>query len=402
MRPIELLDPATSPAGQFSYRQNVVNLLRWFILRLPAALSIGWRTRISAMLIIPALINFLPGLLLSALLAAMSIALGQLPYAQEHALSALTMAIVLGMVCGNTFFPRISVACLPGLAVAKRHLLRLGIVLYGVRLTFQDVGQVGIAGVLIDAIMLSSTFALALLVGVKLLKLDRVTVMLIGAGSSICGAAAIMATEPVLRARAGQVTVAIATVVVFGSAAMLLYPFLYELNVQWHWLALTPAQFGIYLGASVHEVAQVVAAGRAVSPEVANAAVIAKMVRVMILAPFLLMLSAYVTTAQRQPESDSRPPQAVATGLSLPWFSLVFIAMVGLNSVLVLPPALVSSLTELDTFLLAMAMAALGLTTHVSAIRQAGVKPLLLAGVLFLWLIGGGALLSRLVTGWLV
>ena len=357
MHPIELLELSTSPAGQSSYRNNVVNSLRLFILRLAAALSIGWHTRIAAMLVIPALINLLPGLLLSALLAAVSVGLGQLAYAQEHALSALTMAIVLGTVCGNTFFPRISVRCVPGLAVAKRHLLRLGIVLYGVRLTFQDVGQVGIAGVLIDATMLSSTFALALLVGVKLLKLDRVTVMLIGAGSSICGAAAIMATEPVLRARAGQVTVAIATVVVYGSAAMLLYPLLYELNAQWYWLALTPVQFGIYLGASVHEVAQVVAAGRAVSPEVANAAVIAKMVRVMMLAPFLLMLSAYVTTTQRRPGSDSCPPQTVATGLALPWFSLVFIAVVGLNSVLVLPPALVSSLTELDTFLLAMAMA---------------------------------------------
>ena len=201
----------------------------------------------------------------------------------------MTSAIVIGMLLGNTIFPRLADSCATGVVFSKQNLLRLGIVLYGLRLTFQDIAQVGVNGVLIDACILISTFSLAYVVGVKLFKLDRNAVMLIGAGSSICGAAAVMATEPVLRARSEQVTVAVSTVVVFGSAAIFLYPLLHGLS--W-WPA--HADFSIYIGSTVHEVAQVVAAARSIDDHTANTAVIAKMVRVMMLAPFLLLLSAYV------------------------------------------------------------------------------------------------------------
>jgi len=139
-------------------------------------------------------LQLLPGLLLSATLAYAAIEIGNNDWMQAHGMSALTIAIVLGMLLGNTLFGRFSASCGSGVAFSKQSLLRLGIVLYGLRLTFQDIAHVGLNGVLIDACMLLSTFALAYVLGVKLFKLEPDAVMLIGAGSSICGAAAVMAT----------------------------------------------------------------------------------------------------------------------------------------------------------------------------------------------------------------
>ncbi|WP_029363588.1 YeiH family protein [Herbaspirillum lusitanum] len=340
----------------------------------------------------PAQLNrILPGLALSAALALASIEAGRLAWLQAHGFSALTIAIVLGMLVGNTVYPRVAADCSGGVAFSKQNLLRLGIVLYGLRLTFQDIAQVGVSGVLIDASMLMSTFAIAYFLGVKVFKLDRNAVMLIGAGSSICGAAAVMATEPVLRARSEQVTVAVSTVVVFGSAAIFLYPLLHSLDfLRGH------ADFGVYIGSTVHEVAQVVAAARSIDDHTANTAVIAKMVRVMMLAPFLLILSACV---QRSRSATTAAKGSNTSRLAgIPWFAFAFIGMVALNSLLPIPTAVTGALLDADTFLLAMAMAALGLTTHLSSVRRAGMRSLLLGGLLFVWLIAGGGAVNAAIT----
>ena len=292
------------------------------------------------------------------------------------------------------FYPRIGAIAGTGVAFSKANLLRLGIILYGLRLTFQDIGHVGWAGVLIDATVLSSTFGLAYFLGTRMLGLDRKTAILIGAGSSICGAAAVMASEPVVRGRAEQVTVAVATVVAFGTLAMFLYPALYHLNAKYQLLNLSPTVYGLYTGSTIHEVAQVVAAGNAVSEQAANTAVITKMVRVMMLAPFLVILSAWLSRSSAHHDAlDSNPnpnQNKHHSGIVIPWFALGFIAVAGLNSLSLLPHTLVSKMVDIDTILLAMAMAGLGLTTHVSIIRQAGIKPLALGGALFAWLIFGG------------
>src|SRR5690606_20614960 len=182
----------------------------------------------------PRLLHWLPGLALSAAIALAAIRLGELPWLQTHGLSPLIVAILLGIALGNTVYPYIGAQCGPGIAVAKQTLLRAGIVVYGFRLTFHDVGHVGTAGIVIDALVLTSTFALSLFVGRRMLGLDRDTSILIGAGSAICGAAAVMATEPIVKARAEKVTVAISTVVVFGTLAIALYPLLYQWNSQWN------------------------------------------------------------------------------------------------------------------------------------------------------------------------
>ncbi|MBE7940268.1 MULTISPECIES: YeiH family putative sulfate export transporter [Ramlibacter] len=331
-----------------------------------------------------ALRRLAPGLLACALLAVAGSQLASVDLLARHGLSALTLALMLGMLAGNLLPAPVLAHCGPGIGLAKQRILRLGVVLYGLRLTVQDIGHVGWAGVLVDAAMVCSTFALACGLGIRWLGLDRKTAMLIGIGSSICGAAAVVAAEPVVKARAEQVTVAVATVVVFGTLATFLYPLLFAAAAHGWPLPAQGRSFGLYVGSTVHEVAQVIAAARAVSPEAADTAVIAKMVRVMMLAPFLLALSAL----------GPRGGGAARTRTSVPWFAFAFIGVVLLNSLHGLPAPWAARLVELDTGLLAMAMAALGLATQVRMMREAGSRPLLLAALLFAWLVVGGAALN--------
>ncbi|MFP1454250.1 YeiH family putative sulfate export transporter [Escherichia coli] len=219
--------------------------------------------------------HFIPGLALSAVITGVALWGGSIPAVAGAGFSALTLAILLGMVLGNTMIRTSGkavtvVCCLPS------KYPRPGIILYGFRLTFSQIADVGISGIIIDVLMLSSTFLLACFLGQKVFGLDKHTSWLIGAGSSICGAAAVLATEPVVKAEASKVTVAVATVVIFGTVAICDLA-IYPLMSQWF----SPETFGIYIGSTVHEVAQVVAAGHAISPDAENAAVISKMLRVM-------------------------------------------------------------------------------------------------------------------------
>jgi len=337
--------------------------------------------------------SLLPGLLLCGAFAIAAMLLGRQPWFAAHGVSSLPIAIVLGLLLGNTAYPRVALRSHAGVELARQRLLRLGIVLFGLRLSVQDIAAVGLAAVVVDAVMLAGTFCLAWLAGRRLFGLDRDTVILIGAGSAICGAAAVMATEPLLKARPERLAVAVATVVAFGTLAMVLYPLLYQWNAQVGWVALAPQAYGVYVGSTVHEVAQAVVAGAAVSSEAANVAVIAKMVRVMMLAPFLLLLS----WGLRRPAAAS---PAGRTRVTIPWFAIGFLLVVAFNSTPFVPHALVPPALLLDEWLLAVAMFALGLTTHVSAIRQAGMRPMALAGLLAAWLLVGGLVVNLALAGW--
>jgi len=346
----------------------------------------------------------LAGVLLSGVFGIVAMLLSRQPWFAAHGFSPLPVAIVLGLLLGNTAYPRMAGPMQAGVNYSKQRLLRLGIVLFGLRLSFQDIAAVGFAAVAIDAIMLAGTFCLAWLMGRRLFGLDRETAILIGAGSAICGAAAVMATEPLLKAKSEQLAVAVATVVVFGTLAMFLYPLLYQWNLQMSWVALPPQNYGVYVGSTVHEVAQVLVAGAAVGADAANTAVITKMVRVMMLAPFLLLLSYGLN---QQQETDDRSAtqtkmQADAAAhakrrISIPWFAIWFLVVIGLNSTPLMPRDLIPSLLILDEWLLATAMFALGLTTHASAIRQAGIRPMALAALLAVWLAVGGLLVNLAV-----
>ena len=327
-------------------------------------------------------LQLMNGVLFVILFASAAYQLSQWHYISLLGISPLIVGIVLGMIYGNTLRLHLPVYWLPGILFSSKVLLRVAIVLYGFRLTFAQIADVGVSGIVIDVLTLSSTFMIACFLGQKVFGLDRHTSWLIGAGSSICGAAAVLATEPVVKAEASKVTVAVATVVIFGTIAIFLYPAMYPLLSHWF----SPETYGIYIGSTMHEVAQVVAAGHAISPDAENAAVIAKMLRVMMLAPFLILLAARVK--QLSPATGGEKSK-----ITIPWFAILFIVVAIFNSFHLLPQSVVNMLVTLDTILLAMAMAALGLTTHVSALKKAGAKPLLMALLLFVWLIvGGGAI----------
>lgn len=353
-------------------------------------------------------IKNIPGILFATVVALVAIEMSsRYPALGRNGLSILTLAILIGIAIGNMPIYKFLISyCGAGINFSKQKVLRLGIILYGFRLTFQDIGDVGIGGVLIDAFMLTSTFILAVYLGMKYFKLDRDTSVLIGAGSSICGAAAILATEPILKASNERVAVAISTIVIFGTIAIFIYPVIYSYALLHYAEYCSPEKFGIYIGSTIHEVAQVVATAGAIGDEVTNTAVIAKMVRVMMLAPFLISVAAFVSFSEKASKlpdigNTTGGDAKKSIGKFFPVFAIFFLIAIGINSTGYISEPVRTGLIYLDNFLLALAMGALGLTTHLSAIAKAGIKPLKLAAILFIWLVMGGAAINIVVSKFL-
>ncbi|WP_227429779.1 YeiH family protein [Psychrobacter sp. I-STPA6b] len=357
--------------------------------------------------------SFIIGLILVLAISLLCMLLGKVSWLSSLGFSTLTLAIALGMLVGNTLYPRWENKCHAGVLFSKGKLLKLGIILYGFHLTLSQIGQVGVASIVADALILTSTFALTYILACKVFAIDQHTAILMGAGCSICGAAAVLATEPVLKADSDKVAVAIAVVVIFGTLAIFLYPAMYH----WGLWDFVDKQWGIYIGSSVHEVAQVYAAGHAINDEVENIAVTAKMIRVMMLAPFLILVSIFVSrqaTKQQMAEvtnntnainttdatnslEHSENTKKLANKITIPWFAILFIVMVAVNSLNIIPQTVVQGLLTLDQWLLTMAMVALGLTTHISAIKRAGIKPMILGAIVMMWLVVGGGFIQLVV-----
>lgn len=338
------------------------------------------------------------GILLAGIIGICATQVASVVWFKDHGISPLTLAIILGIALGNTVYPNWSSWANSGVAVARTTVLRVGVVFYGFRLTLQDVAHVGVSGVLIDLIMVVGTFLLAVWVGTRFLKMERSTSMLVGSGSAICGAAAVLATEPVVNGRSEEVSVAVAGVVIFGTISMFLYPFLASLNQLWLVIPGGAREFGIYIGSTVHEVAQVVAASRQVSLDAAGTAVIAKMVRVLMLAPFLVVLAAWL-----RPKDTESVQSASWVGLlrqalkAVPAFAFLFVAVVLFNSLQLLDKSSVDIINKVDTLFLAIAMGALGLSTNIATLAKSGGKPMLLSLILFVWLVVGGGIVNHLV-----
>ncbi|WP_434777553.1 YeiH family protein [Neisseria sp. Ec49-e6-T10] len=315
------------------------------------------------------------GIVLVFVIALLSKELAQIKFFQQFGLGALSCAIIIGIMIGNTIFSKIASHTERGVDYTKNTLLRLGIILYGFQITFQQIIDMRWFAIMLAVSMIILTYVFTVQIGTKVLKLDKEIVRLIAAGSSICGAAAIMATEPIIRAQAHKVSIAVATVVVFGTLSMFAYPLLLPL---FH----SDQIYGIFTGATIHEVAQVVVAGKNVSETAAAAAIIEKMIRVMMLAPFLFVLSFSLKTTQKEHHQTAQ--------ITIPWFAILFVVVSGLNSLHIIPPKIVHVILQIDTIILSMAMAALGLRTHIYAIKQAGLKPLVLGGItwFFLMIVG--------------
>ena len=330
-------------------------------------------------------VSMLHGILLIALFACAAFYIGEAQLLKEISFSPMIIGIILGMLYANSLRNNLPETWAPGIQVCSKKILRLGIILYGFRLTFQDIVNVGISGIVIDAIIVTVTILGGIWIG-RLLKMDRETALLTSVGSGICGAAAVLGAESTIRTQPYKTAVAVATVVIFGTISMFFYPVAYRSG----WLDLTPQEMGIYSGATLHEVAHAVGAGNAMGTEISNVAIIVKMIRVMLLVPVLLILGFWV--ARR---NSSEGISAEKGKVNIPWFAVGFLAVIGFNSFDLLPAVFVDAINYFDTFLLTMAMAALGAETSIDKFKKAGAKPFILAFCLDLWLIGGGYILAK-------
>ena len=330
--------------------------------------------------------------LLIALFSCAAFYIGSARIFTEISLSPMIIGIVLGMVYANSLRMHLPDTWVPGIQFCSKKILRLGIILYGFRLTFQDVVAVGTAGIVIDAIVVTVTIIGGYWLG-KLLRMDRDIALLTSIGSGICGAAAVLGAEATLRTKPYKTAVAVATVVIFGTLSMFLYPIAYRAGI----LDLSPVQMGIFGGSTLHEVAHAVGAGNAMGGEIANVTVIVKMIRVMMLVPVLLVLAWWVAASRKSVAVAEGGEAAGKSKIAVPWFALGFLAVIAFNSFDLLPAAVVDVINYIDTFLLTMAMAALGAETSFDKFKKAGAKPFILAFLLYVWLLVGGWALARYV-----
>lgn len=315
------------------------------------------------------LASFVPGLILVAVITTSAYGLRHLPFLS--ALSPMISAIFVGMVFANT------VGCSPaantGIAIAGKRLLRLAVALLGLQLTFTQLADVGIRGVLCAATALTATFLFTVGLG-RVLRVDRKLGVLLAAGTSVCGASAIAGANAAVGANDEDVSYAVACVTVFGTVAMFLYPFLQAI------LDLAPQTYGMWVGLSVHEVAQVVGAAFQDDQLSGEIAVVTKLARVMMLAPLVIGLAVFV--------SRSRPDRAHANthGPLVPFFILGFLALVLLNSSRVLTDQLRAPIVSATPVLLTAAMGALGLGTNFTKLKKHGFRPLLLSAAASLFI----------------
>lgn len=333
--------------------------------------------------------SMIHGILLIALFACASFYIGEAQFLKDLSISPMIIGIILGMIYANSLRNHLPDTWVPGIQFCSKRLLRIGIIFYGFRLTLQDIAVVGLPGVVIDLIIVTVTILGGIMIG-KLLRMDKETALLTSVGSGICGAAAVLGAEATIRSQPYKTAVAVATVVIFGTVSMFLYPALYNAGL----LNLSPQEMGIYSGSTLHEVAHAVGAGNAMGADVANGAIIVKMIRVMMLVAVLLILSVWV--GMRNKKNAANGGEAAAKGkIAIPWFAVLFLVVIVFNSFLHLPQVMIDAINYVDTFLLTMAMAALGAETSFDKFKKAGAQPFVLAFCLDLWLIGGGWLLAK-------
>ncbi|OBV28626.1 hypothetical protein BKN38_09380 [Helicobacter sp. CLO-3] len=271
--------------------------------------------------------------------------------------------------------------------------------------------SVGVVGVALCVGVVVVMLALGFVIGTRIFGLDRELAILVSAGCAICGAAAVLALESALRSSTLKGAIAVSTVVVFGLLGMFAYPLLYGLGL----MPFTPLQEGVYMGATLYEVANVVGAGNAISTEGANIALITKMIRVALLAPVLLVVPFLFDWADaRRTESsgeksggaeskrvdssldsgrsvDSAAPKS-RKKLYIPYFAIWFVVVICLHSYIDFPPALIDCVKFLSVLCLSMAMCALGLQVDYKQFLRSGGGAFWLAAVLFAIVSIGGFL----------
>ena len=311
--------------------------------------------------------QLVPGLLVAALVAMAAAFLGS-HYKGSMLLFALLLGLALHFISED---PR----CAAGIEFASGTVLRLGVALLGLRLTIAHVGALGWQTVLALLCAVALTILLALLLA-KLLGIERSLGLLIGGATAICGASAALAISSVLPKSPRlerDTALTVVGVTTLSTLAMVSYPLLSS------WLNFDALTSGKFIGATIHDVAQVVGAGYSLSPEAGDAATITKLMRVAFLMPVLLIISLAVRG------QIARAQHAEAGGVAagpktplLPWFTVAFVALMLLNSTGWIPAAVQSGASDLSQGFLVLAIAGVGLKTSLKDVTQLGWRPVLM------------------------
>ncbi|MGK6316495.1 YeiH family protein [Neorhizobium sp. DT-125] len=320
--------------------------------------------------------QLLPGLLLTAAIACAAFAVRSLT--GWMALSPLILSIVFGMLIRNAL--PVPAAVEPGIGFSLKRILRFGIVLLGLQVTATQILSLGGAGLLMVALTLTATFVVIRLAG-RLMGVDRSLTDLIAAGTSVCGASAVIAANTVVRGRQEHVAYAVACVTLFGSLSMLTYPLLASP------LGLDARGYGLWSGATIHEVAQVVAASFQGGDIAGQFGTISKLARVVMLAPLVMTLALAVRSGAEGTAKASAP---------MPWFVLGFVGMMLINSAVAIPADVNQMFATLTSFLLSMALAAMGLQTDIRKLKAEGWRPLALGAFGWLFIAAFGYAMLKL------
>ncbi|MEM9276048.1 MAG: YeiH family protein [Cyanobacteria bacterium P01_F01_bin.143] len=316
------------------------------------------------------------GLCFTSILGLSIIFLATRPVFKE--LNSLTLAIIIGIFLANTI--KIPKSYEPGIKFANKKILKLAIIIFGIKLNFKDTLAIGDIGVIITLITISSTFLFASWLGKKL-DLNQKFIQLIAAGTAICGTSAIVATNAVVEASEEDTAYSIATVTAFGTLAMITYPLLGNL------LNLSPSEFGFWCGISIQQTAQVITASFHHGMSSADFATITKLSRVIFLAPAIILLGyASDNSSDDNPRQNSPKYKSLFSKITIPWFVIFFLLMSLLNTYAMIDEPLKKMILNFDTYLFTVSMLAMGLETKISSFRKVGIKPFYLGGLTWLFI----------------
>ncbi|SNR92358.1 conserved hypothetical integral membrane protein [Blastococcus mobilis] len=280
-----------------------------------------------------------------------------------------------------------------GIGLAKGPLLQVAVVLLGAQLSLQQVADVGLSSLPVMLGTLTPCLLLAVLLG-RAMHIGSDLRTLIGVGTAICGASAIAAVTPTIRAKDPDTTYAISTIFLFNVLAVLAFPPL------GHLLELSQEQFGLFAGTAVNDTSSVVAAAASYGSVAADHAVVVKLVRSLMIIPIVVGLAVLVRCREGVAESAGRGGRVSRLVGLVPWFLIAFVMVVAMNSMGWVPDRSHEVIRLAAVFLIATALAAIGLSTDVRALRRTGPKPMVLGLVLWgsvtstslllIWLTGDG------------
>ncbi|WP_160120669.1 YeiH family protein [Rhodovarius lipocyclicus] len=303
--------------------------------------------------------TLVPGLALSLAIAVLAIVVRNAT--GIAALNPVVVALVVGM--GFHAIWGTPAVLKPGIGFAVRPVLRAAIVLLGLQVTLGMLWSLGPAALLLAVVVVAATLPFTMWLG-HVLGVDRALAQLIGTGTAICGASAIVAANQVARGREEDVTYALAVITLCGTAAMILFPYLAGP------LGLDAQDYGIWAGGAIHEVVQAVGAAAAGGPVSSQTGTVMKLARVFMLAPAVLALGWWVARQSGGEAAGVKAP--------VPVFAFGFLGLVLLGSTGLVPQAAVDASRFLVPLMLAASVAALGLQTNLKALKARGLAPLLL------------------------